>query len=206
MVTFVRAMSARILKLQQELRGHRGTFGTEDFAEFKSRLKKVEQNFRVISTSQTVPAVFGRFKAFADTYLKDLDSAKMLLSVIFEDFCVDKDLKKEHDELKTWVVDKLACLDTTIKQSMEVCEQYHLLKGSGSVESKLNYDCEDLKLALWCLENQASAMTQSSLQHMVAGYFDIMNLVKETHNQLQIPGVIGHGKTYVRAVRGHVYS
>ncbi len=204
-LAYLQTTSVRATALLEKVASYE-SFGTESFDELTGYLNNVEQDFSSLPTSNRMEDILADFRPLAATYLKDLNSAKAILSLIFENFKIDKDLKTDHENLRTGVTEELQRLDSAAKQSLEVCEQYEMLRAPGSLESKLNYNCQDLKLAMWFLENQAAAMTQASSMHMIAGYFNLRAIVGETYNLLHMPGAIGHRVGYLKNIRSHLYG
>ncbi len=209
-VAYVQTMSSRILDLMGKMEIGKelseSPFSTPSYDDFSAVLKAREQDYRSIPLSETVCRIFDIFCPAVGVYLKDVNTAKVLLSVIFETHAVDRDVKLGHDALKEAVLNELHALESSIKKSIEFCEEFHMYRAEKSIEGQLNAGAEDLGISLWIVENQASAQTESAMLQMVMGYFELMETIRETYDMLQLPGIIGHRKSKIKSLRNDLYG
>lgn len=199
-------MSAVMGHLVSDAGGSTSVFDVPPWEDFLAGMEAIKDDLEYVPRSETVARIFGAFLPLTGTYLKDVSAAKMLLSVIFEDFSVDKDIKLGHDALKEGVLQELSSLESSLKKNVEFCESFHNYRAEKSLESKLNYPTDDLKLSLWVVENQVAAEAESTMLQMVMGYFQMIEVIRETYDLLQFPGLIGHRKTHVSKLRNNLYG
>jgi len=204
-ITYVKTMSDRTIDLL-ELVNTTETFTPPSYPDFIKPVEELEKDFTAIPKTGRLGEICVSIGRWIGQYLKDVDSAKMLLAVIFSSFHVDKDVKLGHDELKESVLKELDSLDQSIRENADMWEEYHKYRAKHALESKINPGCEDLKIALWVLEWEVSCQSQSTLLQMIMGYYGLMETVRETYDLLQMPGTIGHRRTHIKVLRNNLYG
>jgi len=204
-LAYVKTMGARINDLL--IVKDEKVFELPDYDAFAKEMMGDPRDFgAIVNNSDSMGRICDSMGQHVGVYLKDVNSAKMLLSVIFGNFSVDKDVRLGHEELKESVQEELCRLDESIRQNIDLWEQYHNYRGDKSVEAKINFGCEDLMLSLWVLEGQLICHSMSTLLQMTAGYYALMETIRETYDLLQMPGTIGHRRTHLRVLRNHLYG
>ncbi len=180
-------------------------FKMQSWTDFTTELKSRQKDYGVIPKCETIQRIFDAFQPILATYVKDVGSAKILLSEIFHDYTVDRDVKLAHDELKEDVLEEMLALEESLKKSASFYQWFHKHRADKALELQLNPGCEDLMLSLWLAEQQACAESELALLHTAAGYFDLMDSVRETYDVLQLPGIIGHRKAHILKLRENMY-